>query len=70
MHAEDTTIEMFTRINDWQRKYLDVIDAKKDLSDDNKQQQCKKLIEEMIWICTDLIEENMRASKNDEHESG
>lgn len=31
MHAEDTTIEMFTSINAWQQNYLNIVDRKKDL---------------------------------------
>ena len=62
--VEDTSIEIFQQINEWQNKFLKVTDSKLGLSNVEKEDQCRKLAEELIFICTDMIEENSKKGTN------
>lgn len=56
--ANDVTQDDFVEINSWQNKYLDTISLKNTQTEDEKITCLKKLAEEMVYLCTDIIENN------------
>lgn len=57
--AEDVSEDMFQRIKEWKRSYIETTKKKKSDAIE-KEKIFKTLGDELVWICVDIIAENAR----------